>query len=354
VQRLSLVEEVPVRQVRMANLAILGTHSINGVAAIRSKLVRTQLVPEFAEIFSERFNNKTNGVTPRRWLRLANPALANLLSEALGDGWVSNLDELRGIIPLAEDASFRSSFRKAKQAARVRFADWLKATTGNIVDPSTIFDSQLKRIHEYKRQLLNVLHIVILYNRLRDDPSFEIPPRTFFFAGKAAPAYRLAKLIIKLINQLGTTIEADPAIRHRIKVVFVPNYSVTVAELLIPASDVSEQISTAGYEASGTSNMKFNPIVIISVVKSKWTAFVQGKRTSINSAGNRLFASARLSDRWPTHEYPRFRCCRQMYRCAWNVPRRRRPIANHESRPYRRQTGLYILCDQAAGRESPV
>jgi starch phosphorylase len=256
VQRMSLVEELATRQLRMANLAIVGTHSTNGVAAIHSNLVRTQLVPDFAEMFGDRFNNKTNGVTPRRWLLLANPVLASLIVEAIGDGWITDLGQLKKIVSLAEDAAFRDSFRKAKQAAKERFADWLKSTTGQVVDPATIFDSQIKRIHEYKRQLLNVLHIVILYNRLRNDPNLDMPPRTFFFAGKAAPAYRLAKLVIKLINQVGTIIDADPAMRQRLKVVFVPNYSVTVAELLIPASDVSEQISTAGYEASGTSNMK--------------------------------------------------------------------------------------------------
>jgi glycogen phosphorylase len=257
VERMSLVEEQPARQLRMANLAIVGTHSTNGVAAIHSELVRTQLVPDFAQVFPHRFSNKTNGVTPRRWLLLANPALASLITETIGDGWVTDLGQLHKLVPLAEDAAFRDNFRKAKQTAKERFAEWLKSTTGQVVDPSTIFDSQIKRIHEYKRQLLNVLHIVILYNRLRNDPHLEVPPRTFFFAGKAAPAYRLAKLIIKLINQVGATIEADAAVRQRLKVVFVPNYSVTVAELLIPASDVSEQISTAGYEASGTSNMKF-------------------------------------------------------------------------------------------------
>ncbi|MBV8358108.1 MAG: glycogen/starch/alpha-glucan family phosphorylase, partial [Deltaproteobacteria bacterium] len=257
VQQMSLVEELPERHLRMANLAIVGTHSTNGVAAIHSDLVRTQLVPDFAGMFPDRFNNKTNGVTPRRWLLLANPALASLITEAIGNSWVSDLSELRKLIPLAGDASFRAGFRTAKQAAKARFADWLKSTTGQIVDPASIFDSQIKRIHEYKRQLLNVLHIVMLYNRLRNNPQLEIPLRTFFFAGKAAPAYRLAKLIIKLINQVGAIIDADPAMRQRLKVVFVPNYSVTVAELLIPASDVSEQISTAGYEASGTSNMKF-------------------------------------------------------------------------------------------------
>jgi glycogen phosphorylase len=257
VQRVSLIEESPSRQVRMANLAIVGTHSTNGVAAIHSGLVRTQLVPDFAEAFPERFNNKTNGVTPRRWLLQANPELAQLLTEAIGDGWIADLAQLRKVIPLADDSAFRGGFRQAKQAAKVRFAEWLKSATGKSVDPTTIFDSQIKRIHEYKRQLLNVLHIVILYNRLRSDANLKMPPRTFFFAGKAAPAYRLAKLIIKLINQVGATIDADPALRERLRIVFVPNYSVTLAERLIPASDVSEQISTAGYEASGTSNMKF-------------------------------------------------------------------------------------------------
>ena len=257
VQRVSLIEESSTRDVRMANLAIVGTHSTNGVAAIHSKLVRTQLVPDFAEMFPGRFNNKTNGVTPRRWLLLANPELARLITEAIGDAWIADLAQLRKVIPLASDPAFRAGFRQAKQAAKVRFAEWLKSATGQLVDPATIFDSQIKRIHEYKRQLLNVLHIVILYNRLRNDSNLKIPPRTFFFAGKAAPAYRLAKLIIKLINVVGATIDADPGLCERLRVVFVPNYSVTLAERLIPASDVSEQISTAGYEASGTSNMKF-------------------------------------------------------------------------------------------------
>ena len=257
VQRMSLVEEFPTRQVRMANLAIVGTHSTNGVAKIHSELVRTQLVPDFAEMFPGRFHNRTNGVTPRRWILLANPEMSRLITEAIGDDWISDLAQLGKIVPLAQDPVFCAGFRQAKQAAKARFAEWLKLTSGQIIDPTTIFDSQIKRIHEYKRQLLNLLHIVILYNRLRNNPDLEVPPRTFFFAGKAAPAYRLAKLIIKLINSVGTTIDADPALRERLKVVFVPNYSVTLAERLIPASDVSEQISTAGYEASGTSNMKF-------------------------------------------------------------------------------------------------
>jgi starch phosphorylase len=257
VQRMSLIEETPARQVRMANLAIVGTHSTNGVAQIHSDLLRTRVVSDFAELFPERFSNKTNGVTPRRWLLLANPDLSGLIAEEIGDSWVTDLSRLRRLLPLADDAAFRGRFRQAKQAAKERFAAWLKATAGQVVDPNTIFDCQIKRIHEYKRQLLNVLHIIVLYNRLRADPTLAVPPRTFFFAGKAAPAYRLAKLIIKLINNVGRVIDEDPVSHGRIKVVFLPNYNVTLAERLIPASDVSEQISTAGYEASGTSNMKF-------------------------------------------------------------------------------------------------
>ncbi|HEY4258695.1 MAG TPA: glycogen/starch/alpha-glucan phosphorylase, partial [Schlesneria sp.] len=224
---------------------------------IHSDLLRTRVVADFAELFPERFNNKTNGVTPRRWLLTANPDLSALISESIGDRWITDLSELRRLRPLTDDAAFRTRFRQSKQAAKERFAAWLKETTGQIVDPNTIFDSQIKRIHEYKRQLLNVLHVIVLYNRLRTNPSLSIPPRTFFFAGKAAPAYHLAKLIIKLINNVCQVVDADPATRGRIKVVFLPNYNVSLAERLIPASDVSEQISTAGYEASGTSNMKF-------------------------------------------------------------------------------------------------
>jgi starch phosphorylase len=235
----------------------VGTHSTNGVAAIHSELLRTRLLKDFAEMYPERFSNKTNGVTPRRWLLQANPELARLITEAIGDGWITDLAQLHKIVPLAGDAGFRAGFRKAARDGKSRFATWLKSAQGQVVDPDSIFDSQIKRIHEYKRQLLNVLHIIILYNRLRADPKLDVPPRTFFFAGKAAPAYKLAKLIIKLINNVAAVIDADPAARGRLKVLFLPNYNVTLAERLIPASDVSEQISTAGYEASGTSNMKF-------------------------------------------------------------------------------------------------
>jgi starch phosphorylase len=255
--RVSLIEEGSTRKVRMANLAIVGSHSTNGVAAIHSELLRQQTVKELAELFPERFNNKTNGVTPRRWLLLANPALADTITEAIGDGWITDLEELRRLAPLAEDQGFRDACRKAKRAAKSRFASWFKSTSGQMVDPDSIFDCQVKRIHEYKRQLLNALRIVVLYNRLRDNPDLEMRPRTFFFAGKAAPAYRLAKVIIKFLNNLAGTIDGDPAVRGRLKVVFLPEYCATLAERLIPASDVSNQISTAGYEASGTSNMKF-------------------------------------------------------------------------------------------------
>jgi starch phosphorylase len=257
VARVSLIEEGPRRKVRMAHLAVVGSHSTNGVAAIHSNLLRTRVLRDFAEMFPERFNNKTNGVTPRRWLQQANPWLSQLISKAVGDDWVTDMEQLRGLLPLADDPGFREQFRDAKRDAKVAFAAWLKTTTGQIVDPDTIFDCQVKRIHEYKRQLLNVLHIVVLYNRLRNDPNLDTMPRTFFFAGKAAPAYRLAKLIIKLINNVSGTINGDPAVRGRLRVLFLPEYNVSLAERLIPSSDVSEQISTAGFEASGTGNMKF-------------------------------------------------------------------------------------------------
>jgi starch phosphorylase len=218
--------------------------------------LRTHLLKDFAEMYPDRFSNKTNGVTPRRWLKMANPALARLITARIGDGWVTDLEQLRGLSPLAGDSAFRAEFLIAKRAAKTRFVDWLKASGGPAVDPDTIFDSQIKRIHEYKRQLLNVLHIVVLYNRLRAAPQPDMPPRTFFFAGKAAPAYHLAKRIIKLINAVADTIDADPVSRGRLRVLFLPEYNVSLAEYLIPATDVSEQISTAGYEASGTSNMK--------------------------------------------------------------------------------------------------
>jgi starch phosphorylase len=257
IQRVSLVEEGTVRKIRMANLAIVGSHSTNGVAAIHSGLLRTTTVKDLAEIFPERFNNKTNGVTPRRWLLLANPALSRAITDAIGDKWISDLSQLSKLKPLAADTSFRDAFHKAKRDAKSQFADWLRSSSGQAVDPDTIFDCHVKRFHEYKRQMLMALRIVVLYNRIRANPDLEMHPRTFFFGGKAAPAYHLAKLMIKFINNLAGTIDGDPAVRGRLKVVFLPDYCVSLAERLIPASDASNQISTAGYEASGTSNMKF-------------------------------------------------------------------------------------------------
>ena len=257
VGRTSLVERGPEDRVRMANLAIVGSHSTNGVAAIHSQLLRENTVRDLAELYPERFNNKTNGVTPRRWLLLANPELAQVITDAIGDGWTTDLGQLAGLRRFASDSSFIEGFAEAKREAKLRFAAWLSSRHGQVVDPDSIFDCQIKRIHEYKRQLLNALRIIVLYDRLRADPDLEMAPRTFFFAGKAAPAYVLAKLIIKFINNLAGTIDGDPVVRGRLKVVFLPDYCVSLAERLIPAADVSNQISTAGYEASGTSNMKF-------------------------------------------------------------------------------------------------
>ena len=257
IERVSLVEEGSSPKIRMANLAIVGSHSTNGVAAVHSKLLRTTTVKDLAEMFPERFSNKTNGVTPRRWLLEANPGLARAITQAIGDKWITDLSQLTNLKSLAADSGLQEAFHTSKREAKVGFANWLKTTSGQIVDPDTIFDCQIKRIHEYKRQLLNALRIIVCYNRLRQNPNLVVAPRTFFFAGKAAPAYQLAKLIIKFINNLAGTIDGDPIVRGRMKVVFLPEYNVSLAERLIPASDVSNQISTAGYEASGTSNMKF-------------------------------------------------------------------------------------------------
>ncbi len=257
IERVSVIEEEAGRKVRMANLAVIGSHSTNGVAEIHSDLLRKTTLRDLAEILPERFNNKTNGVTPRRWLLLCNPGLSRLITDAIGDGWITDLGQLSELRAFTEDQGFRRDFLQAKRHAKREFSDWLHWSTGQTLDPDSIFDCQVKRIHEYKRQLLNALKIVVLYNRLRSNPGLDMYPRTFLFAGKAAPAYRLAKLIIKFINNLAFTIDSDPAVAGRLKVVFLPEYCVSLAEHLIPASDVSNQISTAGYEASGTSNMKF-------------------------------------------------------------------------------------------------
>ena len=257
IERVSIVGDGSEKKIRMANLAVVGSHSTNGVAAIHSNLLRETTLKDLAEIFPERFNNKTNGVTPRRWLQLCNPELSRVIADAIGDGWIKDLSELSRLKPFTSDKGFREDFLKAKRNAKQQFCDWLRWSTGQILDADSIFDCQVKRIHEYKRQFLNALRIVVLYNRLRENPAVEMYPRAFFFAGKAAPAYRLAKVIIKFINNLAATIDGDASVRGRLKVMFLPDYCVSLAERLIPASDVSNQISTAGYEASGTSNMKF-------------------------------------------------------------------------------------------------
>ena len=257
VQRISLIEEGAIKHVRMANLAIVGAHSTNGVAKIHSELLRTTTVKDLAEMFPQRFSNKTNGVTPRRWLLLSNPPLAELITEAIGSAWITDLDQLTRLKPLASDAEFLDKFMRVKRASKRLCADWINRKWGFSVDPETIFDCQVKRIHEYKRQLLNALRIVVLYNRLRNNPQALRSPRTFFFAGKAAAAYYIAKLIIKFIDSVARTIAANAAANAQLRVIFLPDYDVSLAQRLIPASDVSNQISTAGYEASGTSNMKF-------------------------------------------------------------------------------------------------
>ncbi len=256
-RRMSLIEEGDVKQVRMANLSIVGGHSVNGVAAIHSELVKTELVPDFAQFWPEKFNNKTNGVTPRRWLLSANPGLADLVTEAIGEHWVTDLDRLRGLERLAGDRPFQERFLAIAHANKQRLARVIRDTVGETVSCDTLFDVHVKRIHEYKRQLLNVLHIVHEYLTLVDEGRPPVQPRTYVFAGKAAPGYHTAKQIIRLINEVGQVINRDPRAKEHMRVVFVPDYRVTLAEVIIPAADLSEQISTAGTEASGTSNMKF-------------------------------------------------------------------------------------------------
>lgn len=244
-------------QIRMAYLAIVGSHSVNGVAALHTEILKHQELKDFYELYPEKFNNKTNGITQRRWLLHANHGLAGLISETIGDGWITELTELEKLLPYAEDENFRRRFMEIKKANKVALANYIKETKGIDINPDSIFDIQVKRLHEYKRQLLNVLHIIGLYNQLKMNPGMDMVPRTFIFGAKAAAGYRRAKLIIKLINAVADVVNNDPTIEGKIKVVFMENYRVSLAERLIPAADVSEQISTAGKEASGTGNMKF-------------------------------------------------------------------------------------------------
>jgi starch phosphorylase len=257
VARMSLIEEGTPKQVRMANLAVVGSHSVNGVAALHTELLKKELFQDFDRLWPEKFNNKTNGVTPRRWIMQANPELASVLNEVVGPGWVTNADELKRLEVLVDDAAFRRRFREIKRENKERLAEIILRENGVEVDPSSIFDVQVKRIHEYKRQTLALFNVVHQYLRMKRDPDYRPPARTWVFAGKAAPGYVMAKWIVKLANSVSSVVNADPDVRGHMKVVFLRNYRVSLAERIFPAADLSEQISTAGKEASGTGNMKF-------------------------------------------------------------------------------------------------
>ncbi len=257
VARLSLIDETGNRSVRMAHLASVGSHRINGVAALHTELLKAEVLRDFHDLWPEKLVNVTNGVTPRRFLALANPRLRALVAGAIGDGWAKDLERLRRLEPLAEDASFRAEWRKVKRANKADLASVIQARAGVACDPDSLYDVQVKRIHEYKRQHLNVLHVVALWQRLRREPEAEVPPRTVVFGGKAAPGYRMAKLIIKLVHSVAEVVNADPVTRGRLRVAFIPDYNVKNCMPIFPAAELSEQISTAGKEASGTGNMKF-------------------------------------------------------------------------------------------------
>ncbi len=257
-RRMSIIDEDGERCVRMAHLAIVGSHSINGVSILHSEILKNELFLDFYQLWPERFNNKTNGITQRRWLKYCNPWLADLISSKIGDGWTTNLDELKKLIPLADDSEFQQMWIEVKRANKQKLADFIRLHNCIEVSPDSMFDCQTKRLHEYKRQLLNVLHVITRYNRIKADPGGNFAPRTVIFGGKAAPSYYMAKLIIKLINSVGSVVNKDPEVNTLLKVVFLGNYNVTLAEMIFPASDLSEQISTAGTEASGTGNMKYS------------------------------------------------------------------------------------------------
>jgi len=257
VSRMSIIDESGAKFVRMANLATVGSYRVNGVAELHTKLLKSEVLHDFNELWPEKFINVTNGVTPRRWLAVSNPEQSALMTQKIGDSWISNLDDLKKLELFADDAAFRSDWHKVQHDVKVRLARYILEETGVSVDPRSMFDVQVKRIHEYKRQHLNVLHILTLYFRLKQKPSLEIAPRTFIFGGKAAPGYFMAKLIIKLINSVADIVNSDPDVKHRLRVIFIPNYNVTIGQKIYPAADLSEQISTAGKEASGTGNMKF-------------------------------------------------------------------------------------------------
>jgi starch phosphorylase len=256
--RLSLIDESGARYVRMAHLACVGSHTINGVAQLHSDLLKETVLRDFAELWPKKFCNVTNGVTPRRWVALSNPSLTQLITTRIGDGWLQSPGKLRELEPLADDAKFQQQWREVKLANKRRLAALIAERTGIIVTPESLFDVLVKRIHEYKRQHLQALHILTLYLRLRRDPNADVPARTFIFGGKAAPGYFMAKRIIKLITAIGDLVNNDPALRDRLKVVFFPDFNVKNAHFVYPAADLSEQISTAGKEASGTGNMKFS------------------------------------------------------------------------------------------------
>ncbi|MGB7183858.1 MAG: glycogen/starch/alpha-glucan phosphorylase, partial [Burkholderiaceae bacterium] len=255
-QKVSLIDEHGERRVRMAGLSVVASHKVNGVSALHSELIQQTLFADFVRIFPNKFCNKTNGITPRRWLAHANPGLSELIDEQIGDGWRTDLDQLQKLKPVAENSEFVGRLARVKRENKVRLAQYVSRVLGIELNPDSMFDVQIKRMHEYKRQLLNVLHIVARYQAILADPTGAWVPRTFVFAGKAASAYQMAKLIIRLINDVAQTINNDARVNQLIKVVFIPNYSVSLAELIIPAADLSEQISTAGTEASGTGNMK--------------------------------------------------------------------------------------------------